>query len=252
MMMKEKLVHFTLRASQLLIVAMTTVSLAAQKGGSKPTYLTDETRPKGADVLPQPPAENSAEYANDVHYYEWGKQQRSIPEIRKRALHADTSKIYRLFSKAMGIKLSKKKTPEILKLVMTASEDAHIAANEAQAYFKRTKPFVLFHEQSMKGPGHVDTFKDKKNSYPSGHATRGWAYALVLSDVAPDNAEALNKCASDFAMDRVIMGRHWMSDIEAGKTLATAVITKVRDTVDYQKQLVKACAEYEAIVEKKK
>ena len=156
------------------------------------------------------------------------------------------------FSKAMGIKLSKKKTPEILKLVMTASEDAHIAADEAQAYFKRTKPFVLFHEQSMKGPGHVDTFKDKQNSYPSGHATRGWAYALVLSDVAPDNAEALNKCASDFAMDRAIMGRHWMSDIEAGKTLATAVITKVRDTVDYQKQLVKACAEYEAIVEKKK
>lgn len=213
---------------------------------NKLTYLTEKNRPKGAKVLPLPPTENSAEYANDVHYYEWGKQQRANPEIRGRVLYADTAEIYRVFSSAMGIKMSIKKTPEILKLVRTAAEDAHIAADEAQKYFKRTKPFVFFYEPSMKGAGHVDKFKDKHNSYPSGHSTRGWAYAMVLSDVAPNRTEALDKCASDFAMNRVIMGRHWFSDIEAGKALATAVISKVRTTKAYKKQLLKARAEYEA------
>ena len=32
----------------------------------------------------------------------------------------------------------------------------------------------------------------------------------------------------------VIMGRHWLSNIEAGPTLTTAVISKVKATVAYQ------------------
>ena len=45
----------------------------------------------------------------------------------------------------------------------------------------------------------------------------------------------------------VIMGRHWLSNIEAGHTLATAMISKFKATVAYQQQLLKARAEYDEL-----
>ena len=195
-------------------------------------------------MLPLPPTDNSAEYANDVHYYEWGKQQRANPEIRGRVLYADTAEIYRVFSSAMGIKMSIKKTPEILKLVRTAAEDAHIAADEAQKYFKRTKPFVFFYEPSMKGAGHVDKFKDKHNSYPSGHSTRGWAYAMALAAVVPDSTGALMARARQYAVNRLICGRHYKSDIDASLMVSSALFARLLSSEAFQQQLAKARREY--------
>ena len=48
-------------------------------------------------------------------------------------------------------------------------------------------------------------------------------FALVLCSVAPERAEAIAVRANAFAMNRVICGHHWKSDIDAGKTLATVL-----------------------------
>ena len=147
----------------------------------------------------------------------------------------------------MGIKMSRKMTPEIYKLARKALDDAHEAVDVAQKHFKRTKPFVKFHEESLKPEGYIHNFKDKGDSYPSGHATRGWMMALVLSNVAPERTESLMNYARQFALNRVIMGRHWKSDIDAGLMLAAALFADISACEAYQKQLIKAKAEYESI-----
>ncbi|MCX5786534.1 MAG: phosphatase PAP2 family protein [Elusimicrobia bacterium] len=54
-------------------------------------------------------------------------------------------------------------------------------------------------------------------SYPSGHATISRVYALILSELAPERRAQFLSRADEMALDRVIGGVHYTSDIEAGK-----------------------------------
>ena len=56
--------------------------------------------------------------------------------------------------------------------------------------------------------------------------------------------EALAVRANSYAMNRVICGHHWKSDIDAGKTVAMVLFAALTGTQEYQEQLQKARAEY--------
>ena len=236
-------------------IIMATVSAHAQGNDNADdelvliSYLTDENRPQATKILPQPPSTTGGDFANDFYYYQWGKEQRKIPEIHDAAIRNDTIKIFKAFSDSLGIKLSKSKTPEIINLVETAAADGRLAVKKAQKHFGRMKPYRKFNEPSLKptAEGEQSLKGGLDNSYPSGHATRGWIYALVLSTVAPERTEQLMNCAQEYAMLRVIMGRHWKSDIDAGLIVAAAIFSNIVVTDAYQEQLVKARAEYQAI-----
>lgn len=84
-------------------------------------------------------------------------------------------------------------------------------------------------------------------SYPSGHSSRGWMSALVLATVDPEKAEELFLRARLYALNRVICGHHWKTDIDASMMLSTGLFATIVCTEEYQAQLVKARAEYNAI-----
>ena len=231
-------------------IMMVTLGAFAQKSESKEggdishnRFLTDEVCLQCAFSLPQPPSDTSKVFANDIKYYKLGKEERERKNIREEVLREDEASIFALFSGVLGMKVSKELTPEIYKLAKTVINDALFAAHKGQERFKRTKPYVYFHEESLKSEG-GDDVEDKENSYPSGHSTRGWILALVLGYIAPEHSEALMKCAEQYATYRVIMGRHWKSDIDAGKILSITVFSKEVVTPEYQQQLLKAKAEY--------
>ena len=239
--------------SMMFAIMMVTLGAYAQKselgdGGdiSHSRFLTDEVCLKCALSLPQPPSETSEIFANDIKLYKLGKEEREKKNIRKEALREDETSIFALFSSVLGLKVSKGNTPEIYKLAKTAINDALFAAHKGQEHFKRTKPYVYFHEESLTSKNDGDDFNDKENSYPSGHSTHGWMLALVLSNIAPEHTEALMKCAEQYANYRVIMGRHWKSDIDAGKTLAITIFSTEIVTPEYQQQFLKAKAEYKS------
>jgi acid phosphatase (class A) len=241
MMKRKNLMMFAIMMGTLGAFAQNSEST---EGGNHKRFLTDEECMKCVLTLPQPPSENSEEFANDVKYYKWGKEEREKKNIREEALREDETSIFALFSSVLGMKVSKEHTPEIYKLAKTSINDGLFAAHKGQEQFKRTKPYVYFHEESLTSKGDGDDFKDKENSYPSGHSTHGWMLALVLGNVAPEHTDALMKCAEQYATLRVIMGRHWKSDIDAGRTLAITVFSKELLTPEYQQQLLKAKAEY--------
>ena len=89
-------------------------------------------------------------------------------------------------------------------------------------------------------------------SYPSGHTIRGWVYALTLALVVPDSTEALIARAQEYAINRVICGRHYKSDIDASLVEATAVMSRLLSNAAFLEQLEKARKEYAHIREKKK
>lgn len=235
-------------------IMMVTLGAFAQKSEleegsdiSHKRFLTDEVCLKCVLSLPQPPSESSEKFADDIKYYKWGKEEREKKNIRQEALREDEASIFALFSSVLGMKVSKNSTPEIYKLAKTAINDALFAAHKGQEHFKRTKPYVYFHEESLTSKDDGADFNDKENSYPSGHSTHGWILALVLSYIAPEHSEALMKCAEQYATYRAIMGRHWKSDIDAGKVLAITIFSKEVGNLEYQQQLLKAKAEYKSL-----
>jgi acid phosphatase (class A) len=68
--------------------------------------------------------------------------------------------------------------------------------------------------------------------------------------VVPDSTEALIRRAQEYAINRVICGRHYKSDIDAALVEATAVMCRLASNAAFQAQLVRAREEYDKLVKK--
>lgn len=225
---------------------MLAISCTAQmKHDSRKGFLTIDELPDAVKFLPVPPTSGAA-YDEDVKAYEWGKEQRKDPKIAEKCLRQDTMDVAVIFNEALGFKLLTYENREILNLVLWAVKDARKVSNPAKEYYKRLKPFQIFHEASLKDDA-KKAVSSSTFAYPSGHAVRSWTYALVLADVAPEYTEILNKCADDYSISRVIMGRHWKTDIDAGKMVAEKVHEQLLKSPAYQAQLEKARQQYKMV-----
>jgi acid phosphatase (class A) len=74
-------------------------------------------------------------------------------------------------------------------------------------------------------------------SYPSGHASLGWTWALLLAELAPDRADALLARGYAYGENRVVCGVHWPTDVEAGRTIAAAVSAKLHSKPEFVGQM---------------
>lgn len=146
------------------------------------------------------------------------------------------------FSCAAGVKLSPETTPATWHLLANANADTARANNLAKDHWRRLRPFLI-----DKGP--VCESKEelaKSYDYPSGHATRGWTFGMVLSDAEPDRATPIQVRARSYGESRIVCGAHNMSAVEAGRLGATVTMQSVRQTAGYQADLQAARAELRA------
>lgn len=204
-------------------------------------YLTQEERPDGRFFLPAPPAWSDMTFANDIYYYMWGKEQRNTPAGEK-AKQDDPLELFEAFSEAFGMVISPERTPEIDRLAGGAARDAHLANKVAKNYFKRLRPFAYFHEPSISPDS--DEERATGYSYPSGHASRGWVYAMTLALVNPDSTNALLNRAQEYAIGRVICGHHYKSDIDTSLMLAATIMGALNGNERFKQQLARARKEY--------
>jgi acid phosphatase (class A) len=86
--------------------------------------------------------------------------------------------------------------------------------------------------------------KDIDNtSYPSGHSTFGTMCAILLAQMVPEKQAELFARAETYRESRMILGAHYRTDIEAGRTLATAVAAVMSQSYGFQHDLAEARAE---------
>lgn len=225
----------------LLFLAGISAATEAQEEKKLKSFLNDDELPDGVLFLPGPPAEGSVDYDNDLSYYQWGKQQRNTPAGKQAAIDED-SWTSTAFSPAVGFTIGPKETPEIFKLAEGARKDGNDTNKRIKNYYKRQRPFAHFNEPSLVTKN--DEQERNTYSYPSGHSVRGWVYAMTLALCVPDSTEALMRRARQYALNRVICGRHYKSDVDASQTVATAVFCRLVANKAFQKQLKKAQKEY--------
>ena len=236
--MKKSTLFWNRKAFILLVLLCGTIGAWAQYPSP---YLSDDTRPDGTKWIPEPPSALSGAFANDYYYYQWGKSQRD-GDTGQQALSDESEKLYAAFSESLGIEMSPTATPEIYLLVESAVTDAHRANKKVKDYYQRRRPFATFNEPSLKPE--EDAHEASSFSYPSGHSSRGWMYALVLTTVVPERTELLMERSREYSLNRVVCGHHWKSDIDASLMLTAGIFANIVMTDAFQAQLKKARAEY--------
>ena len=211
-------------------------------------YLTDETRPTQYDFVGEPPLLTSGAFGNDFYYYQWGREQRDYLDVSEIALWDEAAELYEVFGvdSIVGCNLTRETAPEIILLCERAVTDASKANTTVKEKYQRTRPFATFKEASLKPES--DDEEAKTLSYPSGHSSRGYMFALALCTVAPQYTTNIMQRAQDYALHRVICGHHWKSDIDASLLLAATMFAYVVCTDDYQAQLKKAREEYKNLI----
>lgn len=80
----------------------------------------------------------------------------------------------------------------------------------------------------------------ENDSYPSGHAAIGSAWALVLAQLAPEKAEALARRGYEFGQSHVICGVHWQSDVDAGRPVGSVALAGLQSEPLFQEQMILA------------
>jgi acid phosphatase (class A) len=119
--------------------------------------------------------------------------------------------------------------PDVVALLAYAGKKFSEASNEAKTAFPRQRPFQADPSIAIcvdSPPG--------GSSYPSGHSGWGWLSAQIVARVEPNYAETILARGRDYGLSRVICGVHYLSDIEAGRVVADAVLTRLDNDPEYQ------------------
>jgi len=65
----------------------------------------------------------------------------------------------------------------------------------------------------------------------------------VLAEVFPEKKEAILQIGRDIGWDRVLIGKHFLSDIQAGRVLGQAIVRELLASPAFQHDLAEAKAE---------
>ena len=209
-------------------------------------YLPQAELPDSLALLPAPPAAGSAALAEDMATFKALTTLQAGPRGKLAVLDADLAYPASIgtFSCALGIPISESETPNLTMLLRRTLADAGLATYKAKDKYQRTRPFVALKAPSCTPAEEAKLAKD--GSYPSGHSSLGWAWALVLSEVAPERADALLQRGRAFGQSRAICGAHWQSDVDAGRLVGAATVAKMHSSPVFMAQLEAARAEWTA------
>jgi acid phosphatase (class A) len=129
------------------------------------------------------------------------------------------------FSCALGIPVSEKNTPALYMLLRRTLTDVGLAPYTAKNAYQRERPFMVSGEPICT-PEDEEVLR-KDGSYPSGHTAIGWGWALILTELAPDRAEAILARGRSFGESRNVCNAHWYSDVVAGRLVGAAAVAKL-------------------------
>ncbi len=209
-------------------------------------YLPRKELPNSLQLLPAPPAAGSAAHAADQEAFRATRAMRDTARWKLAAVDANLRfpKAADTFSCALDLPISETTTPHVNMLLRRTLIDAGLATYTAKDHYKRKRPFVE-HKVGSCAPGEEKRLVND-GSYPSGHAALGWAWALVLAEIAPERADALLARGQAFGQSRVVCGVHWQSDVDAGRVVGAAAVARLHADPMFLAQIAEARKEVAA------
>jgi acid phosphatase (class A) len=218
-----------------------TDTLKPGKPAVKP-YLAEGTLPDAIRILPPPPAHNAPLDMADRAAFTNTRALKGTPrwDIAANDVAEGAAAVLENFACVLGTRIDQARVPAVINLLERARLDLARATRGPKVHYRRLRPFVgneapicVQRSQAL-----ADSF-----SYPSGHATQGWAYALILAALVPEKATAILVRGRAYGESRVVCGVHWLSDVVAGRLTGTSVVATLMGDPTFRADLEKARAE---------
>jgi acid phosphatase (class A) len=150
-----------------------------------------------------------------------------------------------VFECALDAPVSAQDTPRLYVLLRRALADAGLSTYAAKDHYRRARPFMV--NQLPTCTLAEETMLREDGSYPSGHNAIGWAWALILAEIAPDRADLVLARGRAFGQSRVICNVHWQSDASEGRTMGAAAVARMHADRDFRADLIAARAELASV-----
>jgi len=228
------------RLSQLAAVSETRPGILAG-------YLPPKALPDSLALIPPPPSAGSAALAYDEEVSRKGLALRGTPRW---ALATEDANLMfpqaaGTFSCALNAPISEQDTPHLYMLLRGIVTDAVRSTDTAKNHYSRTRPFIVNKEPTCTPD--EEKFLITNGSYPSGHAAVGWAWALILSEIAPEQTDAILARGRAFGESRVICNVHWQSDVIEGRFMGAGTVARLHADATFRADLEAAKAELGAV-----
>lgn len=214
-------------------------------------YLDRDALPDSLALLPPPSAPGSAAMAKDEEISRNYLKLRGTPRWQLAARDAELMfpGAAATFSCALNAPISENKTPHLYTLLRRTLVDAGLSTYSAKRHYRRKRPFMT-NEQPTCSPGEQNHLRGN-GSYPSGHTAIGWAWALILSEIAPKRADAILARGRAYGESRIVCNVHWQSDVEAGRLMGAATVARLHADPAFREDLEAAKAEMAAVYAEK-
>jgi acid phosphatase (class A) len=206
-------------------------------------YLSPDELPNSLELLPPPPEEGSAAFALDREtssaYHELRGTERWDRAIQDAELHFPEAA--EAFSGILGISITEDDTPRLYMLLRRTLTDAGLSTYAAKNHYVRQRPFMLNNEPICT-PEDEEALRND-GSYPSGHTAVGWAWALILCEIFPEQTDAILARGRAFGESRMVCNVHWQSDVNAGRFMGAATVARLHADPGFMADLAAAKAE---------
>jgi acid phosphatase (class A) len=215
--------------------------------GNLTGYLRPELLPDSLALLPPPPTANSAAFAYDEEISRKSLSLRGTP--RWKLAYEDANLTFPqaagTFSCALNAPITEHDTPHLYRLLRKTLADAGASTGKAKKQYGRTRPFVVNKEPTCSPDD--DKYLTLSGSYPSGHSTVGWAWALILSEISPEQIDAILARGWAVGESRVVCNVHWQNDVIAGRVMGAGVVARLHADPTFRADLEAAKVELAAV-----
>lgn len=209
-------------------------------------YLPREALPNSLTLLPPPPEAGSAALALDQEISRRSLELRGSPRWKLAGEDANLKFPHAAgtFLCALHAPVAEQETPHLYLLLRRSLTDAALSTFAAKDHYARARPFMVNGEPSCTPDSEPDLRRN--GSYPSGHAAAGWAWALILSELIPDQTDALLARGRAFGQSRIVCNAHWASDVLEGRSMGAATVARLHADAGFLADLAGAKSELAA------
>ena len=185
--------------------------------------------------FPKPDSEQAKAELAELHAIERTRTPAEAAAARAEGEVKDAS----LFAAAIGPGFDLARLPATASLMalVRASEKEVVARGKDE--FRRPRPWIV--------DPRIGTCKrgddEPLSSYPSGHATSAYAYAVVLARLMPARAAPVLATAAHYAESRIICEQHFRSDVTAGEALGLLLAERLRTKPAFEEAFTAAAKE---------
>ncbi|MGA7356689.1 MAG: phosphatase PAP2 family protein [Candidatus Cybelea sp.] len=215
-----------MRRTAALVALLIAVLTPASAGAEQHYYYLNPAQLDLTLMLPPPPDVATAQSRADEADVAAVLAARTRTQVFQAEEESERTVFF--YAPAIGQEFTAARLPITARFFARVGSDVKNLIDAAKAYWNRPRPGGR---------------QNKRGSYPSGHAAFAAASAILLAQLVPAKRDAVFTQARTFAEDRIVLGRHYPSDIASGWTAGTLATYVMMQDQGFNRDFAEAKAE---------